>query len=165
MFTSLRRRNFEPWIDRHWKSNGINYQIWIEIDDANTDWILRILYSLFFLLSSFSLFNSIFQKKWKIFHAKRIPKTKNIPFGKKFTFLFFQEAFVFWKKRSPAIRKDKNIEKSYQVIIIVAWNRIYHRTRKKNRVSRRKGSSMNVSGQCANGWRVHVEHASERNEI
>lgn len=159
MFTSLRRRNFERWIDRHWKSNGINYQIWIEIDDANTDWILRILYSLFFLLL-FSLFNSIFQKKWKIFHAKRIPKTKTFHSERNLHFYFSKRLLFFGKSKnacSPAIRRSRKVIK----LLLVAWNRIYHRTRKKNRVSRRKGSSMNVSGQC-HEWLTRARRARER---
>lgn len=95
---------------------------------------------------SLSLFaSSIFQKSEKF--STRSEFQKNI-FGKEFTFLFFQEAFAFGRRKSVLQRSKIRTARKVIKLLLVAWNRV---KRIVSRWKKRKGSSMNISGQRADG--------------
>lgn len=100
------------------------------------------------------------KKSEKFSTRSEFQKLKTFHSARNLHFYFSKRLLFFGKSKnacSPAIRRSRKVIK----LLLVAWNRIYHRTRKKNRVSRRKGSSMNVSGQC-HEWLTRARRARER---
>lgn len=126
---------------------------------------IPIEYCEYFTLSSssspLSLFSIRYSKKSEKFSTRsEFQKLKTFHSARNLHFYFSKRLLFFGKSKnacSPAIRRSRKVIK----LLLVAWNRIYHRTRKKNRVSRRKGSSMNVSGQC-HEWLTRARRARER---
>lgn len=86
-------------------------------------------------------------KKVKNFPREVNCKNENI-FGKEFTFLFFQEAFAFGRRKSILQRSKIKTARKVIKLLLVAWSRV---KRIVSRWKKRKGSSMNISGQRADG--------------
>lgn len=133
----------------------------IEMDDAN-DWILRILYSLFH------------PKKWKIFHAKWIPKTKIFSFVSVRNFYFSKRLLLLEKVKvtacSPAIEgKIENKEKNYLIVLLFNWMSRFtialNIERETNRVSGwKKERLVDEHFRPMRGWLTRARRAREGKE-
>lgn len=132
----------------------------IEMDDTN-DWILRILYSLFY------------SKKWKIFHAKWIPKTKTFSsISVRNFYFYFSKRLLFLEKSKTRVFHDwkvENKEKNYLIVLLFNWMSRFtialNIERETNRVSGwKKERLVDEHFRPMRGWLTRARRAREGKE-